>query len=181
MWPRGRDEARWPERIRELTPYRITRAVIEATGKPATPSSCTACRVPQRRDRFCPTSPSASASIAWRSMTRCSIPGLDRLRPSRNPHAHHQGTSSPPLPGELDVVVVALGGNALLRRGGRFSAETQRSMSAAPPRRSPTDNCGHGFSSPTATGPKSDCSPSSRSSKAGRSEPLDILGRKPKG
>lgn len=32
----GEDEARWPERIRELTPYRITRAVIEATGNPHT-------------------------------------------------------------------------------------------------------------------------------------------------
>jgi ornithine carbamoyltransferase len=30
----GEDEARWPERIRELTPYRITREVMAATGNP---------------------------------------------------------------------------------------------------------------------------------------------------
>ena len=32
----GEDEAAWPERIRELTPYRVTREVMAATGNPHT-------------------------------------------------------------------------------------------------------------------------------------------------
>lgn len=32
----GEDEASWPERIRELTPYRVTREVMAATGNPHT-------------------------------------------------------------------------------------------------------------------------------------------------
>jgi ornithine carbamoyltransferase len=30
----GENEAKWPERIRELTPFRVTREVMTATGNP---------------------------------------------------------------------------------------------------------------------------------------------------
>src|SRR3954447_14371546 len=59
------------------------------------------------------------------------VPRLDRLRRGREPHAHDQGGHGR-HPGELTVrVVVALGGNALLRRGQALSAENQRENARA--------------------------------------------------
>ena len=61
----------------------------------------------------------------WRSPTRSSSPSLDRLRPGRESDAHDQGRDGRHL-GRLTVrIVVALGGNALLRRGQKPDAEVQ--------------------------------------------------------
>ena len=57
-------------------------------------------------------------------------PGVDRVRPGREPDAHHQGDPrrhARRLTGRERLrIVVALGGNALLRRGQPMTAENQR-------------------------------------------------------
>ena len=62
---------------------------------------------------------------------RLRVAGLDRVRRGREPHAHDQGRDGRDAR-ELTVrVVVALGGNALLRRGQELSAENQRENARA--------------------------------------------------
>src|SRR3954470_14137778 len=59
------------------------------------------------------------------------VSGVDRVRRGREPHAHDQGGHGRDAR-ELTVrVVVALGGNALLRRGQALSAEKQRTNARA--------------------------------------------------
>src|SRR3954469_19616729 len=59
------------------------------------------------------------------------VAGVDRVRRGREPHAHDQGGHGRHAR-ELSVrVVVALGGNALLRRGQALSAENQRENARA--------------------------------------------------
>jgi len=60
------------------------------------------------------------------------------------------------------LVVVALGGNALLRRGESMTADVQRANVAQPRRLRPSPAITKS-SSPTATDHKSDCSAAERS------------------
>ena len=55
---------------------------------------------------------------------------LHRLRPGREPDARHQGHARGDL-GEMMRIVVALGGNALLRRGAPMTVASQRAAIAA--------------------------------------------------
>ena len=90
IWASMGKRTKIPERVKLLTPYKVTGEVMKATETP-TASSCTACppsttSTPLRR--FCRRS---SATISARSRTRSSSPELQGLRRGRKPHAHDQG------------------------------------------------------------------------------------------
>ena len=80
-------------------------------------------------------------------------------------------------------VVVALGGNALLRRGEPADAEAQRRQRRAPPStRSPRSRASTTSSSPTATARRSGCSRSRpRPTRRSTPYPLDVLGAETEG
>ena len=88
----GEDEAAWAKRIERLTPYRVTREVMAATGNPYA-------KFMHCLPAFHNADTEVGADIAKRFGIDCmevtdevfESAGLDRVRPGGEPHAHHQG------------------------------------------------------------------------------------------
>ena len=161
----GEPKEVWTERIRLLSPYQVNARAMAATGNPNT------------KFMHClPAFHNAETKVGKQMLAGLRhlrdgghrrglrVAGLDRLRPGREPDAHDQGgprRHHRQLRRRSMRIVVALGGNALLRRGQPMTAEQparerpSRRRGAGPGRRSSTSS-----SSRTATGRRSACSPS---------------------
>ena len=127
----GEAKSVWEERIELLRPYQVNMDVVDRTGNPNVKfMHC----LPAFHDR----ETAVGAEVcdlydsAWRrsDRRRLRVRTLDRVGPGREPHAHHQGRHGRDH-GRLSDraamrIVVALGGNALLRRGEPMTAEAQR-------------------------------------------------------
>jgi len=86
----GEPEAVWEERIRLLKPYQINRAVMEKTGNPKVKFlHCLPAFTTGRRRSV---KPSQEIRLGGHGgdRRRVRIAGLHRLRPGREPVAHHQ-------------------------------------------------------------------------------------------
>ena len=122
----------WAERIELLKP--VPGELRDDGERPATrtSSSCTACRRSTTRrpqvgkeiyEKF-------GMDVARGDRGGVRVAGVDRVRRGREPDAHDQGRDGRDAR-QLMRVVVALGGNALLRRGEPLTAENQRANAQA--------------------------------------------------
>ncbi len=123
----GEADEVWAERIKLLLPYQVNAKTMSLTGNPdvkfmhclpAFHNSDT--QVGQEiLEKYRP-------RVARGDRGGLRVPRVDRLRRGGEPDAHDQGGHGR-HPRELNVrIVVALGGNALLKRGEPLTAENQR-------------------------------------------------------
>ena len=117
----------WKERIDLLLPYQVNARAMELTGNPdvkfmhclpAFHNTDTAVGKELYRE--------VRPGRARGNRRGVRVAGLDRVRRSREQDAHDQGRARRDARGLTMRVVVALGGNALLRRGEPMTAENQR-------------------------------------------------------
>ena len=123
----GEADEVWAERIELLKPYQVNAETMALTGNPDA-------KFMHCLPAFHNTDTEVGKEIFEKFGMECArgdrgglrVAGVDRLRRGGEPHAHDQGRDGRD-PGELTMrVVVALGGNALLRRGEPLTAENQR-------------------------------------------------------
>ena len=123
----AKPKEKWAERIKLLMPYQVNAALMAQNRQPAHPVHALPARLPQHRDRRRRGHRGAVRHHRHGGDRRgVRKPSLDRLRSGRKPDAHDQGgacrhTGEPEM-----LVVAALGGNALLKRGQPLTAEAQR-------------------------------------------------------
>ena len=123
----GEPDEVWAERIELLMPYQINAETMAATGNPdvkfmhclpAFHNTETAGRQGDLRE--------VRAGLPRGDRGGVRVAGVARLRRGREPAAHDQGRDGRDARQLTMRVVVALGGNALLRRGQPLTAENQR-------------------------------------------------------
>ena len=128
----GEPDDVWAERIELLKPYQVNAATMAATGNPDV-------KFMHCLPAFHNTETQVGKEIFDKFGMDCAgghrggvrVAGLAGLRRGREPAAHHQGRHGRD-PRQLTMrVVVALGGNALLRRGQPLTAENQRANARA--------------------------------------------------
>ena len=122
----------WAERIELLMPYQVNAADDGGDRQPERQVHALPAGVPQRRHRGRQrTRGEVRPDRAGGHRRGLRVRRVDRLRRGREPHAHDQGGHGR-HPRKLTMrVVVALGGNALLRRGQALSADNQRENAQA--------------------------------------------------
>ena len=126
----GEPDSVWAERIKLLLPYQVNAALMAATGNPK--AKFLHC-LPSFHNRDTKIGEDIFKKFGIDAMEvdrrRLRVAGVRRLRPGREPPPHDQGRprrDARRLGAAEMRVVVALGGNALLKRGEPMTAENQR-------------------------------------------------------
>ena len=154
----GEPDEVWAERIELLMPYQVNAEAMATTGNPDV-------KFMHCLPAFHNTETQVGKEIYEKFGMDCArgdrgglrVAGVARVRRGREPDAHDQGRDGRDAR-ELMRIVVALGGNALLRRGEPLTAENQRANARPPARRSRRSRSSTSSSSRTATGRRSVCS-----------------------
>ena len=130
----GEDKSVWDERVKLLKPYQVNADLVKLTGNPAVKFMHCLPGVPRpphegRRGDVRALRPRRDGGHERRVRVRAS----HRVGPGREPDAHDQGRDgrhrrqlTKASGGSIMKVVVALGGNALLKRGEPMTADAQR-------------------------------------------------------
>ena len=126
----GEDASVWDERVKLLKPYQVNSELVAKTGNPQVKfMHC----LPAFHDRDTEVGEEMFERFGLDGMEvterRLRVRALDRVRPGREPDAHdqgHHGRHARRLRTEPMRIVIALGGNALLKRGEPMTAGHQR-------------------------------------------------------
>ena len=182
----GEPAGEWDERIDELLPYQVNADLDGRHRQPATRSSCTACRPCTTRDTeigrqiYDKIGTSPPSKSPTRSSSRRPRSSSTRPRTGSTPSRR----SWSPRSGDLTcVVVVALGGNALLERGEAPDADIQQHHVRAAVEALAPLPADHDLVITHGNGPRSACWPSRAPATplCSHPYPFDVLGAETQG